>query len=239
MDELRAILYGVLPGIAGGLLLVGLLGRRWLGLAISLGVVVAFCLLRQTLPEWPHDLYSGRNDAMEWLIWCLLLAGAMSIVGGRKLLPLRIALPPVAVLLCLQVWLMLRRASRRWESGEVLLHHGLAMVAFVGLWLLLRRTAVQRRGLALGIAWTACLSIDAFVLLEGRSALQGQLAGGAAAALGAAVGTALWRRPFSIDASAPLPLLVAHGGLLLAGYHISYPRPRRQVADVAACCRFV
>ena len=62
-DLIRVVLYGVLPATAAALLLVGLLGSRWVGLAAGIGLLVTHGLLRQRFPAWPHELWGSGNDA--------------------------------------------------------------------------------------------------------------------------------------------------------------------------------
>jgi len=221
MEMLRAVLFGVLPGVAGGLLLVGVLGRRWLGLAMAIGVFMAYALLK-SVPPWPKDLYEGDNNGLQWFLWFVVGSGLIAVVGGRKLWPLSVALPVASVWFGAEVWFMLSRLRSGWSVGESLVQHVAACSLLVAVWTLLRRIVVRQPGAGLGIVWAACLVVDSVVLLLGRSALQGQLAAGAAAAFGAAVGTALWRRPFAIGATAVLPLVTTHVGLLLAGFHFSF-----------------
>ncbi|MGE3174913.1 MAG: hypothetical protein AB7O97_19960 [Planctomycetota bacterium] len=220
-DLLRVVLYGVLPALAATLLLVGLLGPRLLGLSAGLGVLVSWGLLRSRVPQWPHELWAGNNDATQWLCWCLLAIGALSACCGKRLRPAALAWVAGAGALGGEVWLMLTNLRRRMDTGELLLQHGLATAAATALWLVVRR-ALDHRGSA-AQAWLlcACLCGDSALLLLSGSALQGQLAGAIAAAFGAAAGTALWRHPFRLDRAVALPFTAAHAGFLLAGLHFS------------------
>jgi hypothetical protein len=224
LDFARAALYGVLPGIAAGLLLVGLFGRRWCGLAVALGMAVAYCLLKQQWLPLPNDLWAGNNDGTQWLLWGVLAAGVASAAGGSKSLPVAVAWPAALGSFSLLAWLMLTNLRRRWTVSETSLHLVACVLLLAVCWFALRR-AVLRWGVgSVGLAavLVGILSVDAGVLLLGRSALQGQLVGGSAAALGACAVTAFWRRPFVLPPSFALPLAIAHGGMLLAGYHFSY-----------------
>ena len=218
---LRTVLFGVLPGMAGGLLLVGLLGRRWLGVAMAIGVFSAYVLVK-AVPPWPVELYLGDGNGLHWLLWFVTGAGLIALVGGMKPLPLALSLPLAAVWFGAQTWFLLGRLRLRWAMTESVVQHAAAFLLLVAVWALLRRVLVRQHGIGVGIVWTVCLLADSVVLLLGRSALQGQLAAGAAAAFGAAVGTALWRRPFAIGPATALPFVTTHVGLLLAGYHFSF-----------------
>ena len=221
MDMVRAILFGALPGMACGLLLVGLMGRRWLGLALSVGVFSTFVLVK-AWPPWPLELYLGAGSGLHWLLWFVMGAGLVAVAGGTKPWPMVLALPLAAAWFGALTWFLLGRLRGRWSTAESVVEHVGAFLLLVGVWVMLRRVLACRHGVGVGIVWTVCLLADAAVLLLGSSALQGQLAGGAAAAFGAAVGTVLWRRPFVIGPAIALPFVTAHVGLLLAGYHFSF-----------------
>src|SRR5262245_44954387 len=219
-DFVRMVLYGVLPAIAAALLLVGAFGTRWLGTAVGVGTFAALGLLRDEVPAWPPTLWDGTNDGLSWFAWCLLAVGAASAAAGPRLPPRWAAVPGGIAALAGQVWLELTKRRAYMGDAEVVIVHAVAIATAALVWLGTRR-ALAQRGAALQ-AWllTACLCVDSYLLLAGGSALQGQLAGAAAAAFGAAAGTALWRRAFRLDVGAAWPFAGAHCGLLLAGVQI-------------------
>jgi len=216
-EQVRMVLYGVLPSIAAALLLVGAFGTRWLGVAIGVGTFAALGLLRDELPALPHVLWAGDNNGLVWFAWCLLTIGAASAATGPRFPPRWAAISGGIAVLAGQVWLELTTRRAHMGDAEAVAVHAVAIGTMALVWLGTRR-ALAQRGTALQ-AWllTACLCVDSFLLLAGGSALQGQLAGAVAAAFGAAAGTALWRRDFRLDVAAAWPFAAAHCGLLLAG----------------------
>jgi len=214
------VLFGVLPSIAAALLLVGAFGTRWLGVALGVGTFAALGLLRDEWPPWPQALWAGNNDGLVWFAWCVLAVGAASAAAGPRWPPRWVAVPGGIAVLAGQVWLELTTRRAYMGTTETACVHAVAIGTMAFVWLGTRR-ALAQRGAALQ-AWllTACLCVDAYLLLAGGSALQGQLAGAAAAAFGAAAGTALWRRDFRLDVAAAWPFAAAHCGLLLAGVQI-------------------
>lgn len=225
LDVLRIVLHGVLPALAATLLLFGVFGRRWLGLALALGFFVSFALLNPPveqdvffqLPRWPHETWATNNDAKEWLLWSVVLFGVLSPLGGTKL-PHRATIPLAGLLLAAQVFAMLTNRRSRLPLGENVLLHGAAVATFVLVYVGLRRASSHRAGLGLAIAWTACFTVDAVVLVLTGSALLAQLAGVAATVVGTAALTALWRRPLTLGPHLALPLAAAHCGLLLVAH---------------------
>jgi hypothetical protein len=68
------------------------------------------------------------------------------------------------------------------------------------------------------------------------SAFLGQLCGAVAAAVGAAAGTVLWRKPFALTAADGTWIGVAHGGFVLAGKHLAdLVWPAAVVAMLSPC----
>ncbi len=220
-DLVRVVLYGVLPSIAAGLLLVGAFGPRWLGLAAGIGLFVALGLLRNRLPAWPHALWAGNNDGNVWLVWCVLTAGVLSACSGRAFPPRWLAVPAGLAASVGQVWLMLSTRRPRLPTSESVLVHAAAVAACAAAWLSVRRAIEQRGGALLTWLLALCLVGDSALLIGSHSALQGQLAGAVAAAFGAAGGTAIWRHDFRLDRAVALPFAVSHCGLLLAGQQFS------------------
>ena len=235
-DVIRAVLYGVLPALGAALLLVGLLGTRWLGVANGLGLLVTLGLLKQRRPLWPHELWAGNNDAMLWLCWGALAVGLLAALHPRRELPGWLAVPSGLACIGGNFWLVLVNPRKRWEVTECVLQHEAAIaVAAVG-WLSVRRAIGARPGPLMAWALSGCLAGDAALLHFSGSTLQGQLGGAVATAFAAAAGTALWRHPFVLDRTAALPFAAIHGGLLLTGVHLSELGPVPAVlAGVAPC----
>ncbi len=215
------VLKGSLPPVGAALLLVSFGGSRLVPLAMGLGAYVAFGLLKEW-PAWPHQLWSAP-DGRQWLLWGVLAAGLTSLLEELRLLPQRLA-PAVGVGLgAAAVWLLLGKQAARWEAEQVVLHVGGGGLVVGALVLLLRRVLAQApaAGPLVGSVFAGLLSVDAVLLTIGRSGLLGQLCGAVAAALGAAVGTSLWRRPFVLSAAAGTWLGIAHGLFVLAGVHLA------------------
>jgi hypothetical protein len=216
----EVVLRGVLPPVGATLLLVSLGGVRLLPLAVGIGLLVAYGLLK-AWPALPHELWASQNGT-EWLLWGIVALGLVAALDHRRWLGSTGM--PVAVLVGAGAgWLVLQKVASHWATAQAVVHvgGGLAIVA-LGI-------AGHRRVLANApatvlpaILFTVVLSFDAVLLTLGESALLGQLCGAVAAALGAAVGTALWRRPFALAPADATWLGGAHALFLLAGVHLAY-----------------
>ncbi len=235
-DALRTVLYGVLPSLGITLLLVGVFGPRWTGLAAGLAAVAAWNLIGQQWPVWPHELWVGKGDGMQRFTWGLVVFGLVSAAALRREFPAWLYVPPVSALAWAHAWFTLQtvRTNQKWKDAEILGWQVAALVAFLCAFAPVRRALQMRPGKAMAWALCAILVADSVLLLSTGSAKQGQLAGALAAVFGAAAGTALWRQGFSLDRSAALPFAAAHGGLLTVGFHLSYlPRDSALLAAAA------
>lgn len=234
-DAIRTVLYGVLPSLGVTLLLVGLVGPRWTGVAAGVSAVAAWNLIGQQWPTWPHELWAGQGDGMQRFTWSLCVFGLVSALSLRRDLPAWLFVPPAAALSWGQAWFALERVrvNQKWKPVEAVGWQVAAMAAFLCAWIPVRRALSLRPGKAM--AWVLCaiLVADSALLASTGSAKQGQLAGALAAVFGAAAGTALWRQGFALPRSAALPFAAAHGGLLVVGLHLSY-LPRESAAIAAA-----
>ena len=234
MDPI-VVLKGALPPIVAALLLVSLAGVRLLPLAMALGLFVAHGLL-QAWPALPHELW-GNPNGREWLLWGVIAAGLVSLLEHTRLLPQKVA-PVAAVLVAAAtVWLELSKLATRWTSTEVLLQVGGGGVA-VALMALVARASIARApaGISSAVVWSTILSLDSLLLTLASSAFLGQLCGAVAAAVGAAAGTVLWRKPFALTAADGTWIGVAHGGFVLAGLHLAdLGWPAAAVAMLSPC----
>lgn len=223
--DLDVLLRGSAPPIVAGLLFVSLAGARLLPLAMAVGLYVAHGLLK-AWPPWPHELWSEPNG-VAWLMWGAIAAGAVALLQHVRVLPNRIA-PVVAVAVAgAAVWLMLGKVANQWSGGEVALHVGggglLAAATMLAV-----RTVVQRRptataqSVAVASLFTVMLSIDAGLLVLGKSAFLGQLCGAVAAALGSATFTTIWRRDFALRPADGFWIGGAHAMFVLSGVHLAY-----------------
>ncbi len=215
---------GTLPPIAAALLLVSLFGGRLLPLAMAIGLFVAFGLLKdwQDWPTWPHELWSAPNGT-QWLLWGVLAGGLVALLEHLRLLPSRLAAALGVLVAGGSVWLMLvkTQTANQWSTFDIVRHIGGGGFG-VALLVLASRTVIARGPANLGPAFVfaTMLSADAAVIAL-SSGLLGQLCGAVAAALGAAAGTSLWRRPFALTAADGTWIGVTHGLFLLAGVHLS------------------
>lgn len=218
--ELEVVLKGALPPILAALLLVSLGGARWLAVAAALGLWVAFALLK-SVPDSPVALWSSPNGT-QWLLWMVIGAACLSTLEHFRLWRGRLATITAVVLAALGTWLVLQKLAARWSAGEVLLQIGLGWVVVAVVVLATRRALAGRRGPWPAVVAAAVLSVDAGLLAGfGGSALLGQLCGAVAAAVGAGVGTALWRKGFALGAADGTWLGLAHGLFLLGGVHLA------------------
>src|SRR5262245_23933320 len=166
-DALEVVLYGVLPAIAATLLLFGIGGRRWLGLAVGASVFGAYAALKKEVPAWPVSLHAGNNDGTQWWVWSVVACGlaALPVSDGRP--PRWLRLPLGALLLAAEVWLVLTNLRARMGAGEAWSEHLVAIALLVAIWLGMRRSVELRDGMVLAGFWSVCLVGDSIVLLQG------------------------------------------------------------------------
>ena len=216
MDVVQWLLFGVLPAIAVVLLMVGVGGPRWLGLALSCAVCVPLAM-EDGLPSWPWQLDLVRGPPRAALWWLLALGGVFGSAYDLRALPRALALVVELLLVAALPWLLsapLRR-SASFEGGVVYLF--VEWLVLAALWWGLRRAAHAQRGLAVPLAMTVALACDAWLMRVTATGADWKLAGVAAVALGLAVVTTTWRRPFECRGGAVLCMTLAHSGLLLCG----------------------
>lgn len=219
--DLEVVLRGVLPPIGAALLFVSLGGSRLVALAVAVGLYVAFGLLRRDWPELPHVLWSAP-DGRQWLVWSIAAAALVSLGEHFKVLPRKAGHTAAAVVGVAAVWLVLSKVAANWSPTESLVAIGGG--ALILLLVLLGTRIVMARAPATmfpAILWTLVLSIDAAVITLSGSALLGQMCGAVAAAVGASIGTALWRRPFALTIADGSWLAVTHVLFVLAAKHLA------------------
>jgi hypothetical protein len=224
------ILKGVLPAIGLALLLVSFGGARLLSVAAAVGPFVAYALLKDW-PAWPHELWAAPNGT-EWLLWALVSSALVTVLEYKRLVHGRSAAGLVVAVACVSTWLVLSKRVTVWSMSEAWWYVGsgavIVAVSALGHRALLRRA---RSGVGPAILFTVVLSVDAVVVVTlGKSLFLAQLCGAVAAALGAAVGTTLWRRPFALAVADGTWLGMAHALFVLAGVHIA------DLGWPAACC---
>lgn len=229
------LLRGTAPPIVAALLLVSLAGSRMLPLAMAIGLYVAHGLLKEW-PALPHELWRDPNG-VGWLTWGMVAAAMLTLAQHFRLLPARVAPGAAVAVAAVSVWLMLSKVATRWSGLDVALHVGGGGLLVAGTMLAVRAVIARRptatatatataistaQSVATGALFTVVLSIDAGLLVLGKSAFLGQLCGAVAATLGAAVFTTYWRRTFTLRAADGIWIGGAHALFVLAGVHLSY-----------------
>jgi hypothetical protein len=216
------LLKGVLPSAAAALLLVSLGGARLLPLALSIGCWVAYALINKAPAAWPHELWRASNGT-EWLLWTTIVAGIVTALERCTVLPARAGMPVGVAVAAIGAWLVLDKVAQHWATGDAVLHVGLGVGVTAALVATHRVVIARAPATPLpAVLFTVVLSVDAAIVTLGQSALLGQMTGAVAAALGAAVGTTLWRRGFALRGADGTWLGIAHGLSVLAAVHLAY-----------------
>ncbi|MCU0865319.1 MAG: hypothetical protein MUC36_16170 [Planctomycetes bacterium] len=220
LPPLDVVLKGTLPPLGAALLLVSLAGARLLPLAMAIGLYVAFGLLKGW-PELPHVLWWSPNGT-QWLLWGVVAAALLGTLEHLRLLPSKVAAALAVAAAATSVWLMLGKQAARWPVSEVWLHIGGGGLAVALVTLTCRRSiAIGPAGIAPAVVFSTLLSADSVLLTLASSGLLAQMCGAVAAALGAAAGTALWKKPFALGAGDGTWIGIAHGLFVLSGVHLA------------------
>jgi hypothetical protein len=213
VDLLHWVLFGVLPALAAVLLFVGVGGARFVGIALAVAVCVPFAMA-SGWPPWPWQISVDRGDGRQWSWWCVAAAGVVGTVYDLRLLPRWVLLPCEAAVIGLLPWLLSGNLRAGWTFEDCVLMLGGAWTVLGLLWWVLREAAKVRPGMAVPLAGAIALTADALVLRAHGLVLGWHLAGVAAVALGTAVATTIWRRPFVCGAGGTLCITVVHAGVL-------------------------
>jgi hypothetical protein len=216
MDLLRWIVFGVLPAVAAVLVGVGAGGPRLLALSLALALSVPFGLLG-AWPGWPWELSVHHGDPFAWTWWAIAAAGAVGVAWDAKLLPKGLLLPFELAIVAALPWLLTAPLRARWTFEQCVVWLGAGWLVVAGTWWVLRRAAKLQPGMAVPAAGAIALLADTMVLRASGAALSWQLAGIAAIALGMAVATTIWRRPFVCGTGGTLAITVVHVALLCCG----------------------
>lgn len=213
MDLVRWLVFGVLPAVAAMLLGVGVGGPRWLALSLAAAVCVPFGILAGW-PDWPWHLDARHGDPRPWLWWLLAGAGLIGTGYDLRLLPKQVLIVGEVALVAFLPWLLSASLRNRSSFEECVVWLGAGWLVIGVLWWALRRTGKMLPGVGVPLAGTIALATDAWLLHESSVGRAWQLAGVAAIALGMAVATTLWRRPFVCGTGGTLMITLTHLGLL-------------------------
>ncbi|MCC7398134.1 MAG: hypothetical protein IT455_13790 [Planctomycetes bacterium] len=216
MDLLHWILLGLLPALALVLLGVGVGGPRLLAFSLSASVCLPFGV-QAGWPPWFWHLSLTHGDASNWLWWCLCWTGICGVAYDLRLLPKALLLPCELLLVVLVPWFVTAPLRAGWSFEVAVLGLAAAWGQLGGTWVVLRRAAKVDAGIAVPLAGAVALAADALLLRSYGSGLAWQLAGVAAFALGIAVMTTLWRRPFVCGTGGALGIVVVHFAALWLG----------------------
>lgn len=216
MDLLRWIVFGVLPAVAAVLVGVGVGGPRFLAAALAVAVCVPFGMAAGW-PAWPWQLSVQQGDPLAWSWWAFAAAGLVGVSYDARLLPKFVLLAADVVLVIALPWLLSGPLRARWSFEQCVVWLSVAWLVIGATWWVLRRTAKVLPGMLVPTVGTLALATDALVLRAHGTRLDWELAGVAAVALGMAVATTLWRRPFVCGTGASLAITVVHVGLLVCG----------------------
>lgn len=210
---LRWLVFGVLPAVAAMLLGVGAGGPRWLAISLAAAVCIPFGILGQW-PDWPWDLDVMHGDPRAWFWWLLACAGLVGTGYDARLLPKQLLLVPEVLLVGFLPWLMSAELRRHWSFEQCVAWLGAGWLVIGVTWWALRATGKTLPGVGVPLAGTIALVTDALLLHRGHVGMAWQLAGVGAIALGIAVATTLWRRPFVCGTGGTLMIVLLHVGLL-------------------------
>lgn len=211
------MVFGVLPATAAMLLGVGVGGSRCLALALATALCVPFGMAIDW-PGWPWDLDGWAVHPRRWLWWCLAAAGVLGTAYDARLLPKWLLAPLEVALVGFVPWLLSAplRAANSFEWCVLWLGAGWAIV--FGTWWVLRRAGKVQPGMAVPLVGMLALGVDAWLLRRHGANVAWEISGVGAIALGLAVATTLWRRPFVCGTGATLCITLAHTGLLWCGH---------------------
>jgi hypothetical protein len=216
MDLLHWVLYGVLPALAVMLLGVGVGGARWLAVALATALLVPFAVMTG-LPPWPWRLDLQHGDARAWLWWCLCLGGIVGTLYDLRLLPRLVLLALELLAVVMLPWLVSAPLRAGWSFEQCVVWLGIGWLVMAVSWWVLRRGGEVQPGPAVPLVGALALGVDAVLLRRLADGLDWHLPAVGAAALGFAVLTTLWRRPFVCGTGAALLITLAHVGLLWCG----------------------
>ncbi|HZN38815.1 MAG TPA: hypothetical protein VFD82_08420 [Planctomycetota bacterium] len=212
MELLQWVCFGLLPALAAVLLFVGAGGARFFSLGLAVAICVPFGMVFDWA-AWPWELDPNR-DAQQWLWWCFAAAGVVGAAYDLRLLPKPVLLTLEIAIVLLMPWLVLAPLRAGWTFERCVVMLGGAWSVLMALWWVLRATAKLQQGVAVPLAATVALIVDAIVLHAQNARPGWHLAGVAAFALAVAVATTIWRRPFVCGTGGALCIAIVHVGVL-------------------------
>ena len=216
MDVLHWVVFSLLPGIAAILLGVGVGGAKCLAMALTIAICLPFALA-DGWPSWFWELDPMHGEPGQALWWILLFGGFLGTADDFRAIPKPVNFGLEILLVSVLPWIVSAPLRSEWsfEAYSLCLSVGWCLTA--ALWLSLRRFGEVQSGLSLPLGMTIVLSVDAWVLYSVIGGQDWKLAGLAAVALGFAMITSVWRRPFVCGSGAALTITLMHTGLLLCG----------------------
>jgi len=210
------VLFGLLPAIAAVLVCVGVGGARWLAIALAIAICVPFAMA-DGWPGWFWRLDVQHGAPRPWMWWTVLLGGLLGTAYDFRLLPKVFTVGSEVVLVLMLPWFLSAELRAGWTFETCALYMTGGWLVMGLLWHSLRRVSKVQHGLPVPFAMTIALAVDAWLLRTHAGGPDWQLAGVAAVALGFAMLTTAWRRPFICGSGAALCLTLLHTGLLLCG----------------------
>jgi hypothetical protein len=211
---LEPVVFGIaLPALAGGSSwMIRARGAAQAALPVA---CLAGSLALWGWPGFPPLLAEG------WLPFVAAAALAAGLLDRLWLPESRARAVPWILLAAFTIGSVLGPRRKVWSPGESAAWHGALVLGLAALQAALERAALRRAGASLPLAAFIWSSGTAAALAVTGSLKYGQLAGLAAAALGAAV-VVSWIRPGLSLAHGPAATLVAwNGALLVLGYFYS------------------
>lgn len=216
MDVLHWVVFSLLPGIAAILFGVGVGGAKCLAMALTIAICLPFALA-YGWPGWIWGLDPMHGEPRQALWWILLFGGFLGTADDFKAIPKPVTFGLEILLVSALPWIVSTPLRAAWSFDAYSLCLSAGWCLTVTLWLGLRRFGEVYSGLSLPLGMTIVLGVDTWILRSATGGQDWKLAGVAAVALGFAMITTIWRRPFVCGSGAAMTITLMHTGLLLCG----------------------
>ncbi len=188
----------------------------------AIGFAGAYFATYVLLKSWP-GMPPERAD--DWQAWSVVALGAMGVAqrwwGGKWFVavPMRVAVSGGMLALLLR-----SQIEYNWDGAERWLWLGGLTAAVAAQWQSLETLASRRAGASLPLSLWALCAIAGATFAAAGSAFFGQLAGGLAAAFGAALVLAWWAPGLTLSGGAMAVFAPLYCGLVARGYfHAELP----------------